>query len=66
MSDRAETLACVKALKELLDAVENAEWTNPDMPSWEYEALITEATYNASKAIRLFDVATPSPKGASL
>lgn len=57
MSDRVETIECLKALRELLEVVENAEWTNPDMPSWEYEAALAEATDSARKAIKLFDVA---------
>lgn len=57
IDSRKETTECLKALRELLEVVENAEWTNPDMPSWEYEAALAEATDSARKAIKLFDVA---------
>lgn len=41
----------LKALEELLDVVQMADWTNPDLPSWEFEALLNEAHTNARKAI---------------
>lgn len=48
---------CLKALRELVEVVTNAEWTNPDMPSWEYEAVLNDALTRAAKVINLFDVA---------
>lgn len=46
---RSDLSLAVEALKELTQIVECSDWTNPDMPTWEFEAQLEEAKRHARK-----------------